>query len=54
MAESCQQDGCSVEAVSNLLDQLKAKKTELEVKMSRNSYWYIAVSYTHLTLPTKA
>lgn len=31
MAESCQEDGCSVEAVSNLLDQLKAKKMELEV-----------------------
>ena len=31
MAESCQKDGCSVEAVNTLLDQLKAKKTELEV-----------------------
>ena len=50
MAESCQQDGCSVEAVSNLLDQLKAKKTELEVKMSRNSYWYIVPSYYKIVL----
>lgn len=31
MAEACQEEGCSVEAVSNLLDQLKAKKMELEV-----------------------
>lgn len=31
MAEACQEDGCSVETVSNLLDQLKAKKTELQV-----------------------
>lgn len=33
MAESCQEDGCSVEAVSNLLDQLKAKKMELEMQL---------------------
>lgn len=31
MAKTCQEDGCSVEAVSNLLDQLKSKKKELEV-----------------------
>ena len=31
MAQACQEDGCSVETVSNLLDQLKAKKKELQV-----------------------
>ena len=31
MAQACQEDGCSVETVSNLLDQLKSKKKELEV-----------------------
>lgn len=31
MAEACQEDGCSVETVSSLLDQLKAKKKELQV-----------------------
>lgn len=31
MAQACQDDGCSVEAVGQLLDQLKAKKKELEV-----------------------
>lgn len=31
MAQSCQEDGCSVEAVGQLLDQLKTKKQELEV-----------------------
>lgn len=33
MAKACQDDGCSVEAVSNLLDQLKSKKKELEVRV---------------------
>eukprot|EP00904_Undaria_pinnatifida_P000180 jgi/Undpi1/10162/HiC_scaffold_28.g12615.m1 len=33
MAEACQEEGCSVEAVSNLLDQLKAKKMELEMQL---------------------
>lgn len=31
MAQACQEDGCSVETVSNLLDQLKAKQKELQV-----------------------
>ncbi|CAM9624448.1 unnamed protein product [Scytosiphon promiscuus] len=33
MAKACQEDGCSVEAVSNLLDQLKSKKKELEMQL---------------------
>eukprot|EP00752_Nemacystus_decipiens_P004691 g4279.t1 len=33
MAEACQEDGCSVETVSNLLDQLKAKKKELQLQL---------------------
>lgn len=31
IAQACQEDGCSVEAVSDLLDQLKFKKNELQV-----------------------
>eukprot|EP00903_Cladosiphon_okamuranus_P018578 g17101.t1 len=33
MAQACQEDGCSLETVSNLLDQLKAKKKELEMQL---------------------
>ncbi|CAM9730636.1 unnamed protein product, partial [Ectocarpus fasciculatus] len=33
MAEACQEDGCSVEAVSTLLNQLKSKKKELEMQL---------------------
>lgn len=35
MAQACQEDGCSVEAVEELLSQLKAKKKELEVRLHR-------------------
>ncbi|CAM9276543.1 unnamed protein product [Pylaiella littoralis] len=33
MAQACQEDGCSVETVSTLLDQLKAKKKDLEMQL---------------------
>ncbi|CAM9782012.1 unnamed protein product [Ectocarpus sp. 12 AP-2014] len=33
MALSCQEDGCSVETVSTLLNQLKSKKKELEMQL---------------------
>lgn len=32
MAKICQDDGCSVEAVAKLVRELKAKRTELEVR----------------------
>lgn len=34
MAQACQEDGCSVETVGNLMDQLKSKKQELQVPNS--------------------
>ncbi len=48
MAQACQDDGCSVETVSNLLDQLKAKKTELQVRSSTEQQ-YRAVPATDQT-----
>ncbi|CAM9441887.1 unnamed protein product [Discosporangium mesarthrocarpum] len=34
MAQSCLEDGCSVEAVGDLMDQLQAKKTELTMQLT--------------------
>lgn len=44
IAQACQEDGCSVEAVNELLDQLKFKKNELEVlRVNLRTYYSVLV-----------